>query len=129
MTIGRSLGIAVLWLVIAGPFGALLLSINGPRLVSILQNQGSVTGVVARTDCAQHNTIFYRFEFAEKSFSGSDSGECSTVEVGQHIQVTFSTVKPTDNILGDPLARLLGEIAVISLGFLLFLAFLVWQCN
>jgi len=100
-----------------------------------LSKQGIGTrAVVTKTNCSNHMTFSYRFDFNGKSIYGSGGDgygnpSCDTLKQGDPVLIYYLPSQPEINVPGDPKERLNNETISIAMAALIFPALLVFAIN
>jgi hypothetical protein len=126
---GLILKVGIAWLTIAVIIAALGAQFNALRIHRIISNEREIAGIVTRTDCANHASVYYSFRVDEKEYSGVEAKgeECAVAVVGQSIVVYYDTRQPESNITTPPEAALWNEIIAIILACLGIPPFMIWR--
>jgi hypothetical protein len=100
-----------------------------------LSKQGIGTkAVVTKTNCSNHMTFSYRFDFNGQSIDGSGGDgygnpSCDTLKQGDPVLIYYLSSQPEINVPGDPKERLNNETISIAMAALIFPALLVFAIN
>jgi len=100
-----------------------------------LSNHGIWTkAIVTKTDCSNHMTFSYRFDFNGQGidgFGGDGYGNpsCDTLKQGDSLLIYYLSSQPEINVPGDPKERLNNETISIAMAALIFPALLVFAIN
>jgi hypothetical protein len=111
----------LIWICAAWPLlaAAILLglgSINLPILFEIARNPVATEATVASTDCANHMTVYYRYNVNSNAFTGrAGLSKCRSLEAGDKIPVYFSGRTPSASEARDPRDALNGELVSVGL--------------
>ena len=100
-----------------------------------LSKQGIGTkAVVTKTNCSNHMTFSYRFDFNGQSIGGSGGDgygnpSCDTLRQGDPVLVYYLSSQPEINVPGDPKKRLTNETISIAGAALTLPVLLVFAIN
>jgi len=114
--------------VLAAAFASLLVPLNVPKFIYILRHEASVTAIVTKTACWNHDSVLYSFTFDGKTYTDRDSfteKPCESYTPGSPIKVYFSTASPDQNRTFEPRAGLRNEIIPIALVCLTVAPFII----
>jgi len=97
-----------------------------------LSKQGIGTkAVVTKTNCSNHMTFSYRFDFSGQSIDGSGGDgygnpSCDTLKEGDPVLIFYLASQPEINLPGNPKERLNNETISIAMASLIFPAFTIF---
>jgi hypothetical protein len=100
-----------------------------------LSKQGIGTkAVVTKTNCSNHMTFSYRFDFSGQSIDGSGGDgygnpSCDTLKEGDPVLVYYLSSQPEINVPGDPKERLNNETISIAMPTLIIPGLVVFAIN
>jgi len=130
----RRIKYLVLYLTLAIAIALFLGSINWMTYYQLSKNGIGTKAVVMKTNCSNHMTFSYRFDFngqSIESFGGDGYGNpsCDTLKPGDPVLIYYLPSQPEINVSGDPKERLNNETISIAMAALIFPALLVFAIN
>jgi hypothetical protein len=130
----RRIKYLVLYLALAIAIALIIGSINWMTYYRLSKHGVGTKGVVTKTNCLNHMTFSYRFDFNGQSIdsSGGDgygNPSCDTLKQGDPVLIYYLPPQPEINVPGDPKERLNNETISIAMAALIFPAILVFAIS
>jgi hypothetical protein len=94
-------------------------------VIQTIQNGIGTKAIVTKTNCSNHMTFSYRFDFNGQSIDGSGGDgygnpSCDTLKEGDPVLIYYLPRQPEINVPGDPKKRLNNETISIMTAALIF---------
>ncbi|GAB3096001.1 hypothetical protein GCM10027159_14550 [Lysobacter terrae] len=118
------------WVALALCFGALVGSLNIPRLRTLASEGVKARGTVIALEPTNHRAVRYSYQVGNATYSGVGSDgygnpDFDSLDTGDSILLYYGATAPATSVLGEPRARLRNEVSSVVSVMLFFPSIIV----